>query len=112
MRWLFSLLALVFSLNEEDYMPKKIECILCESDAEEYSISGQDKYEIRCETCTIYYLTSLQDEGFLSLSQEDRLALSAFVREQYQKTKTPVHLDYVENFQTIIDDFKGRSDKS
>jgi len=92
-------------------MLEKYKCILCESEAEEHSVSGQDKYEIRCDICTIYYLTSVQDEGFLSLPKEDRLALSAFVRKQHEETKIPVHLDYVENFRAIIDDYKNRIDK-
>ena len=87
-------------------------CPLCgDPSAKERSVPKQDKYEVECNTCTLYHLTLEQDKGFIDLPKEDRMALSAYVREQYEKTKIPVHLDWVENFKKIIDDYKSRQRK-
>ena len=86
-------------------------CPLCENEnAWEWPVSGQDKYEIRCDICTIFQLTAGPDKGFLALSKEDRKALSAYVREQFEKTGKAVHLDWVENFRDIIADYRVRTE--
>lgn len=84
-------------------MNKQTNCPLCgNAGAKEIPVSGQDKYEIRCDTCTIYHLTSGQDTGFINLPKRNRLKLSAHAREHYEKTKTPVHFDYVDNFKHLF----------
>ena len=88
-------------------MIKQRTCPLCENtSAWEFHLSGQDSYEIRCDICTVYHLTDGPDKGFIFLPKEDRMLLSVYVREQYQKEKIPVHLDQIENFRDIIDDRK------
>jgi hypothetical protein len=89
-------------------MLKQRTCPLCENiSAWELPVPGQDKYEIKCGTCIAYYLTDGPDKGFINLPKEDRMLLSAYVREQYEKNKMPVHLDQIENFRDILDDRKG-----
>jgi phage FluMu protein Com len=84
---------------------KTVNCPLCgKAGAKEQHIPGQDKYEIKCDVCTVYHLTQVQDEAFISLPEQKRLALSAHVREQYEKTGLPVHLDWLENFRHIVGD--------
>ena len=89
-------------------MGKLRTCPLCENEsAWEWPVSGHTYYEIRCDTCTIYFLTDGPDKGFIDLPKASRMRLSAYVRERYEATKIPVHLDWVENFRAIIDDQKG-----
>lgn len=93
-------------------MGKMITCPLCEKkDAWEWPVSGQDKYEIRCDKCTIFQLTAGQDQEFIDLPKEDREALSDYVRERFGKTKVATHLDSVEKFSTIINKYKGKDTK-
>ena len=90
----------------------KRKCPLCDNpSATQRTVKKHDKYEIECNTCAFYHLTTVQDKGFIDLPKEDRMALSAYVREQYKKKKIPVHLDWVENFKKVIDDYKSRQRK-
>jgi hypothetical protein len=87
---------------KEHLMWNKTKCILCENEALEHAIRGEDKYEVRCNTCRVFFLTRVQDIAFSNLPIEFRSKLSAYVRDQFTLTGVPVHLDWVENFITII----------
>lgn len=86
-------------------MPIKTKCILCGNDTWEYPVSGQDKYEIRCEVCSPFQLTQVDnsDKSFESLPEEMRKKLSIYVKTKFESTHEPVFLDDVSKFMEIID---------
>lgn len=85
-------------------MPSKTICILCEGEAEEHPVSGQDKYETRCKICRHYHLTQVDnsDKIFKALPEEIRKKLSIYVKSQFESTHEPVFLDDVNKFIEII----------
>ena len=89
-------------------MAVRIRCVLCGNLAWEYPKGAHNRYELKCDTCSVYQLASGLERGLRCLPDDDRLALSVYVREQYGKTGKPVLLDTLMNFRTIIEHYRNR----
>lgn len=90
-------------------MNEKSTCIFCGGEAVVESISGQDAYRVEC-TCGIYDSSQYIDPEFEEMDEEDKQAVSDFIKDCHEKREVPeLHkLQGTEELRRIIEDYKNR----
>jgi hypothetical protein len=90
-------------------MSEKSTCIFCGKEATIESISRQDAYRVECP-CGIYHLSEFVDPEFEEMDDEDKQAVSDFIKDCHEKNEIPeLHkLQETGELDKIIEKYKNR----
>jgi len=91
-------------------MSEKSTCIFCGNEAVVESISGQDAYRVECSSCGIYDSSEFVDPEFEVMDDEDKQAVSDFIKDCHEKNEIPeLHkLQGTVELVKIIEEYKNR----
>jgi Zn ribbon nucleic-acid-binding protein len=91
-------------------MSEKSTCIFCGNETTVESISGQDAYRVECLSCGIYDSSEFIDSEFKEMNDEDKQAVSDFIKDCHEKNEIPeLHkLQGTGELAKIIEEYKDR----